>query len=52
MSQIFVDTWAWYALVDAGDADHETARLINERLLDEGFYLGDKKRLIELGLKQ
>ena len=36
MSQIFCDTWAWYALVDAGDADHETARQTNERLLDEG----------------
>ena len=36
MSQIFVDTWAWYALVDAGDADHQAAQQTNERLLDEG----------------
>jgi predicted nucleic acid-binding protein len=36
MSRIFVDTWAWYALADARDADHEVARQANERLIDQG----------------
>jgi predicted nucleic acid-binding protein len=36
MSQIFVDTWAWYALADIADADHTLAKLLNEQLLDQG----------------
>lgn len=31
-----MDTWAWYALADTTDADHEAARLTNERLLADG----------------
>ena len=34
MSRVFVDTWAWYALTDPNDADHELARLANDELLD------------------
>jgi len=37
MSKVFVDTWAWYALADAADADHELAQLANEQLLSEGY---------------
>lgn len=37
MSSVFVDTWAWYALADAADADHTLAQLANEQLLDEGY---------------
>jgi len=37
MSKVFVDTWAWYALADASDADHELARLANEQLLSDGY---------------
>jgi predicted nucleic acid-binding protein len=36
MSRVFVDTWAWYALADKKDADHELAQLTNEELLDAG----------------
>lgn len=33
---VFVDTWAWYALADAWDADHRAARSASERPLVEG----------------
>jgi predicted nucleic acid-binding protein len=36
MSRVFVDTWAWYALADKADADHELAQLTNDELLDAG----------------
>ena len=36
MSKVFVDTWAWYALADSADLDHELAQLANEQLLAEG----------------
>ncbi len=36
VNRVFVDTWAWYALADSADADHELARVANEQLLDEG----------------
>ena len=31
-----MDTWAWYALADTEDPDHEMARQANERLVDQG----------------
>ncbi len=38
MQRIFVDTWAWYALTDRKDTDHDTAaEAANLRLLDEGY---------------
>ena len=30
MNAIFVDTWAWYALVDTQETDHLVAQLANE----------------------
>jgi predicted nucleic acid-binding protein len=36
MSKVFVDTWAWYALADSRDADHEAAQQANTRLIDQG----------------
>ena len=36
MSRVFVDTWAWYALIDKADVDHELAQLTNDELLDAG----------------
>lgn len=32
--KVFVDTWAWYALADVADTDHEAARRANDELLD------------------
>lgn len=37
MTQIFVDTWAWYALVDVADNDHALAQIANEDLLNAGY---------------
>jgi len=37
MSQAFVDTWAWVALVDKKDSDHEKAKSANKKLLDQGY---------------
>jgi predicted nucleic acid-binding protein len=37
MSQAFVDTWAWVALVDKKDSDHEKAKSVNKKLLDQGY---------------
>jgi hypothetical protein len=39
MSQVFVDTWAWYALADANDADHEVARLATEEIINRSATL-------------
>ena len=36
MTAIFVDTWAWYALVDKADDDHIMAQALNEELLEAG----------------
>ena len=33
--RVFVDTWAWYALADRSNRDHDLARSINNQLLDE-----------------
>lgn len=33
--KVFVDTWAWYALSDTKDRDHESAQATNEALLDD-----------------
>jgi hypothetical protein len=37
MNQAFVDTWAWVALVDKKDGDHEKAKSANKKLLDQGY---------------
>ena len=37
MNQAFVDTWAWVALVDKKDGDHERAKSTNKKLLDQGY---------------
>jgi hypothetical protein len=37
MNQVFVDTWAWVALVDKKDSDHEKAKVANKKLLDQGY---------------
>lgn len=39
MSSIFVDTWAWFALADENDADHELARLASEELIQRAVTL-------------
>ena len=31
-----MNTWAWYALADTRDPDHEAAQQANERLIDQG----------------
>lgn len=37
MQQVFVDTWAWYALSDRKDTDHGVAQAANVKLLDKGY---------------
>lgn len=37
MNAIFVDTWAWYALLDTADSDHLVAQLANEELVNAGY---------------
>ena len=37
MNAIFVDTWAWYALIDTSDSNHLIAQIANEELQDEGY---------------
>ncbi len=39
MKQIFIDTWAWYALIDRNDRDHKLAKSTNKQLLQEGYQL-------------
>ena len=36
MSMVFVDSWAWFALLDLDNADHEIAQLANEELFERG----------------
>ncbi|NUO80072.1 hypothetical protein HUU05_08350 [candidate division KSB1 bacterium] len=38
MKRIFIDSWAWVALVDQQDSNHERADQINERLLEAGYF--------------
>ena len=37
MNQIFIDTWAWYALVNTSDEGHLVAQITNEELLDQEY---------------
>ena len=37
MRQAFIDTWAWVALVDKKDSDHETAQSANKNLLAQKY---------------
>jgi len=37
MNQAFIDTWAWVALVDKKDGDHEKAKSANKKLLDQRY---------------
>ena len=34
MSEVFVDTWAWYALADERDDQHDIARLASEEIVE------------------
>ncbi len=38
MKRIFIDSWAWVALVDRRDSKHERADQINEKLLEDGYF--------------
>ncbi len=38
MKRIFIDTWAWVALVDRQDSNHVKADLTNQQLLDDGYF--------------
>lgn len=37
MKTVFVDTWAWVAMIDKSDSDHETAKQANQKLHAEKF---------------
>lgn len=37
MKAIFVNTWAWYALLNREDSDHLVAQLANEELVDAEY---------------
>jgi len=37
MNQAFIDTWAWVALMDKKDSDHEKAKIANKKLLKQGY---------------
>ena len=39
MNDVFVDTWAWYALADERDTDHEVARLATDDLIEREVML-------------
>ena len=39
MNDVFVDTWAWYALADERDADHEVAHLATDDLIEREVML-------------
>ena len=38
-ARVMVDTWAWLALNEEDDADHELAEAANSELLDSGYAL-------------
>ncbi len=38
MKRIFIDTWAWVALLDRQDRNHEKAGQMNDKLLDDGYF--------------
>ncbi|WP_353570489.1 hypothetical protein [Candidatus Albibeggiatoa sp. nov. BB20] len=37
MNNIFVDTWAWYALADKTDINHHIVAKETEKLLDDNY---------------
>lgn len=37
MPEIFIDTWAWCALVNKKDRGHSFARELNEKLIDKNY---------------
>lgn len=39
MSAVFVDIWAWYALADEKDTDHDLARLASDELINRATAL-------------
>jgi len=39
LERVMVDTWAWLALNDEDDADHELAELTHQELLDRSYVL-------------
>ena len=37
MNQVFTDTWAWVALVDKKDSEHEKAKHASKKLLEQKY---------------
>lgn len=37
MLKVFIDTWAWCALVNKKDAAHESAKRLNKELLEQNY---------------
>lgn len=37
MNQVFVDSWAWFALTHSRSADHVKAQQANDKLLNAGY---------------
>lgn len=37
MSQAFIDTWAWVALIDKKDSEHEKAKHASKKLLEQKY---------------
>jgi predicted nucleic acid-binding protein len=34
---LFVDTWAWYAMSNRNDKDHQKAKELNRKFVSEGY---------------